>query len=282
MLGAVTASSLDLGPVAQLKAGRLPRRLTQLDRRTGPVRRDAGDADPRDARQRPVGRTAPGDGDPPADQHRDGRDRDEPGRAAPLDPAARAARPRDDRQLDRRRARGRPGPVAARRPGGDVAAGRTDGRWCGAQRAGDCPLHRFAVRPWTTRRSDDRPAPAYGCLHPVGAHRPRGRRGCGGLAARWSRRSGHRGVRAGDRSARSADAAVLHRAAPGSWVRALSPRARSGRRGRRPAADRAHPASSGSWRRGSSRCPRRCRGALRSPRWSTRRPSVRARRAPDR
>ena len=131
------------------------------------------------------------------------------------------------------------------------AAGRADGRWRGAQRAGDRALHRFAVRPRTTRRSDDRPAPSYGRLHPAGAHRHRGPRGRGRLAARWSRRSRHRGLRAGDRSARPADAAVLHRAAAGSWVRALSPRARSGRRGRRPAAGRAHPASSGSGRRGS-------------------------------
>src|SRR5690606_1775331 len=63
------------------------------DGRAGPLRADPGDDDPGHARERALGRAAPGPGPAPAPDHRPVGGGDERGGAAAVDPAARAAGP---------------------------------------------------------------------------------------------------------------------------------------------------------------------------------------------
>src|SRR6476620_3434816 len=77
--------------------------------------------------------------------------------------------------------------------------GRADGRRGRALRDRERALHRRPAGPGPARRPDDRAAPAYRSLAPAGPHGPRGRRRARRAAARRRRRDRHGPLRARDR-----------------------------------------------------------------------------------
>ena len=170
---------VDLGPIAQLRAGRLARRLPQLYvglvlygvSLAMMVRGDLGLA--------PWDVLHSGLHPPRPDDPRPGGRADQLRGAGALDPAAGDAGARHDLQRDRRR------PLRRRDAGGastspDGAGGCGSALMVGgvaALRAGQRALHRRPARPRAARRPDDRPAPAHRALAAAGPHRPRGRRG---------------------------------------------------------------------------------------------------------
>ncbi|CAA9375763.1 MAG: Integral membrane protein, partial [uncultured Nocardioides sp.] len=202
------------------------------DARPAPVRRLDGHDDRGHARPRPLGRPARRPGGADGVELRDDRDRRRLRRPAAVDPAAPDARPGHGGQRGGHRCRHRRHAGAGRpsrrpgRPPGDAARRRR------GQRLRRGPLHRLPARPRPPGRADDGPGAPHGPLRAARAHLAGGAGARRRLAARRTRRAGHGGLCARDRSAGAHDAAVVHRR-PRSGVRPGA-----GGRPRRRAADR--------------------------------------------
>ncbi len=108
---------------------------------------------------------------------------------------------------------------------------RPDARRGRALRRRQRALHRCPARPRAARRPDDRAGAPHRAVAAPGPHRPRGRRRGHRPAARRHARPRHRGLRAGDRSAHAADAAVDDRRRDGRLLRPHRFRRRSPRPG---------------------------------------------------